>query len=216
MKDFHVSSLHNAINGVSLVYKKDKPTSITLRINQSNVSETMKIIQNIWQTISPNSPFEYHFYDDWFDAMYRDEDRLSKTIGLFSVIALIITCLGLLSQSFQTCINRTKEIGIRKVHGASVLDIATMLTKDFTMWVLIANVIAWPIAYYFMNKWLQDFAYRIDLTIWPFLLSGLLALLLALLTVSMASNNASKPDNKNGQIVKSIRYAKSCSHLFIK
>lgn len=201
VKDFHVSSLHNAINGVSLVYKKDKPTSITLRINQSNVSETMKIIQNIWQTISPNSPFEYHFYDDWFDAMYRDEDRLSKTIGLFSVIALIITCLGLLSQSFQTCINRTKEIGIRKVHGASVLDIATMLTKDFTMWVLIANVIAWPIAYYFMNKWLQDFAYRIDLTIWPFLLSGLLALLIALLTVSWQAIRAARANP-----VEALRY----------
>jgi putative ABC transport system permease protein len=190
VKDFHVSSLHHAINGVVLVYKNDQPTSMTLRMSQVNISATMIFIQNTWQVISSNSPFEYHFYDDWFDAMYRDEDRFSKTIGLFSIIALIITCLGLISQSFQTCINRTKEIGIRKVHGASILDIVTMLNKDYTKWVLIANLIAWPVAYYFMNKWLQDFAYRIDISLWVFVLAGGLALVIALTTVSVQAIKA--------------------------
>jgi len=201
VKDFNVSSLHHAIDGVSLVYKKDNPTSMTLRLNHSNISETMKYIQHTWQTISPHSPFEYHFYDDWFDAMYRDEDRLSKTIGLFSIIALIITCLGLLSQSFQTCINRTKEIGIRKVHGASVLNIITMLTKDYTKWVIIASLIAWPIAYYFMNKWLQNFAYRIDISWWVFLFAGGIALLIALMTVSYQAIRAARANPVN-----SLRY----------
>ena len=184
VKDFHVSSMHSPMGAVALVLNNERPSTLSLRVRPEHIATTMKIIRDIWYEVSPQTPFEYRFYDDCYDSLYRSEERFASTIQLFALIAFLITCLGLFGQTIHICMMRTKEIGVRKVTGATVPAIFLLLTKQFAKWVLIANVIAWPIAWFVMNKWLQNFTYRIDLTIWPFLLSGLAALFIALLTVS--------------------------------
>ena len=147
----------------------------------------MKALNKVWKSFIPDEPMDYSFYDDYFNSLYKNEERLGKSIGLFAIVAFILTCMGILGQIFQTCIDRTKEIGIRKVNGAKVSEVLAMLNRDFVKWVAIAFVIATPIAYYAMNKWLESFAYKTELSWWIFALAGLLALGIALLTVSWQS-----------------------------
>ena len=130
---------------------------------------------------------EFTFYDSQFQAMYSKEDKLAKSITFFSIIAIVLTCMGILGQIFLISLNRTKEIGIRKVNGAKISEIMTMLNKGFVKWAAIAFVIATPIAYYAMNKWLENFAYKTELSWWIFAIAGLLALGIASLTVSWQS-----------------------------
>lgn len=186
VKDFHVSSMHNPLESV-LITHNYKPTALTLKIKSENLRETMTFIKNTWSNISPEKPYSYQFYDDWFNAMYFSEERLSKSMNIFSIIAFIITCMGLLGQIFYITINKTKEIGIRKVNGAKVSEILAMLNKDFVRWVAIAIVVATPFAYYVMNKWLESFAYKTELKWWIFALSGLMTMGIALLAVSWQS-----------------------------
>jgi len=129
-------------------------------------------------------PFEYHFLDQTYDKLYQDEVRTQKILTWFSFISIFLTCLGLLSMVHFVTQNKTKEIGIRKVNGATVFEIIKMLNKDFVKWVAIAFIIATPIAYYAMNSWLENFAYKITLSWWIFAISGLMALLIAIITVS--------------------------------
>ena len=201
VKDFHLSSMHSPMEAVSLVLNTDRPSTLNLRIRPENIGATMEFIRKAWHEVSPQTPFEYQFYDDWYDSLYRGEERFASTIRLFAVIAFLITCLGLLGQTIHICMNRTKEIGIRKVVGATVPGIVLLLTKQFTRWVLIANLIAWPVAWYVMNKWLQNFAYRIDMSWWMFVLAGGLALVIALLTVSTQAIRAATANP-----VESLRY----------
>jgi putative ABC transport system permease protein len=201
VNDFHISSIHKPIAPISLVFSEGHYTTVNIRIRPENVSATMAFIRDTWEKISPNCPFKYKFYDDWFDAMYRNEERLSRTIQLFAIIAFFITCMGLLGQTYQMCTNRTKEIGIRKVLGATVSEIMVVLTKDFTKYVIIANIVAWPIAWLLIKSWLNNFAYRIELTIWFFLLSGVFTLIIALLTVSTRTIYAATTNP-----VESLRY----------
>ena len=147
----------------------------------------MKQLKTVWNEFVPDNPMIFTFYDAFFDAFYKKEEREGKAIATFSIITFIITCLGLMGQIFQTTNARTKEIGIRKVNGAKVSEILTMLNKDFVKWVVIAFVIATPIAYYFMNKWLENFAFKTELSWWIFAVAGVLALGIALLTVSWQS-----------------------------
>ena len=186
VKDFNVESLHKLISPVCLVFK-EQYSALNIRLNQGDLENQMNMIEEVWNRVIPNAPFSYTFYDDYFDSMYKKEDRQSKAIVLFSIVALLITCLGLMGQVFQLCVTRIKEIGIRKVNGAKVSEILTMLNKDFVKWVLIAFLIASPIAYYAINKWLENFAYKTSLSWWIFALAGLLALGIALLTVSWQS-----------------------------
>ena len=139
--------------------------------------------------------------DEAYDNLYKSEIRLNIFFLLFTLIAIIISSLGLFGLASFTAERRTKEIGIRKVLGASVPSIVIFISKGFTKWVLLANIIAWPVAYYFMNKWLQNFAYRIDLSVWIFILSGLAAFGIALLTVSYQSIKAATSNP-----VDSLRY----------
>ncbi|MBN1480736.1 ABC transporter permease [candidate division KSB1 bacterium] len=185
VQDFHISSMRHPIEGVGLVLNNEQqPSTLNLRIQRENISATMEFIRQTWDSVSPQTPFEYQFYDDWYDSLYRGEERFTAGIRLFALIAFLITCLGLLGQTIHICLNRTKEIGIRKVVGATVPSILLLLTKQFAGWVLVANVIAWPVAWYVVNMWLHSFAYRTELTLWPFILAGLAALLIAVLTVS--------------------------------
>lgn len=137
--------------------------------------------------MTANVPFEYYFYDSWFDSQYKKEEQLSYACTIFSLIAIIITCLGLWGQIIFISTSKTKEIGIRKVNGARVSEILSMLNKDFVKWVALAFVIATPIAWYAMNKWLENFAFKTELSWWIFALAGLMALGIALLTVSWQS-----------------------------
>jgi len=127
------------------------------------------------------------FYDDFFQSMYAKEEKLASSITFFSLIAIALTCMGILGQIFMICLNRVKEIGIRKINGAKVSEVLVLLNGNFVKWVAIAFVIATPIAWYVMNKWLEGFAYRTSLSWWIFVLSGALALGIALLTVSWQS-----------------------------
>jgi putative ABC transport system permease protein len=154
------------------------------------IGETMHFIEQTWREVLPQYPLQYEFYDSWLEAMYRNDEKIGTAIGLFGALAIVISCLGILGMAIVSTQRRTKEIGIRKVVGASVANILVMLTRNLALWVLTANVLAWPIAYYAMTVWLQNFAYRIEIQWWMFVAAGGLALLIALLTVGMQAIKA--------------------------
>jgi len=188
VSNFNVQSLHSEMTPVALLYKPDRGfNTLSLRLVPGNISQQINDLRKTWKSLLPEDPMEFAFYDTQFQAMYEREDKLAKSITFFSIIALVLTCMGILRQIFMISLNRTKEIGIRKVNGARISEVLIMLNRDFVKWVAIAFGFATPIAYYAMNKWLQNFAYKTELSWWIFALSGLLALSIALLTVSWQS-----------------------------
>jgi putative ABC transport system permease protein len=187
VKDFHNESFRTNISSLALWYVPGYSYNLNIRIGGNNVPGTIQFINGEWEKLAPDIPFEYQFLDKKYDALYKDEDKLSLVIGYFSIIAILIACLGLFGLVTFLTERRTKEIGIRKVNGAKVSEILAMLNRIFVKWVVIAFVVASPIAWYAMHKWLENFAYKSDLNWWIFALSGLLALGIALLTVSWQS-----------------------------
>ena len=188
VNDFHFRSLHDEIGPVCIIFTgKGRPTTINVRFASNGTTPGMDYIRETWKKILPGFPLKYQFYDEWFDSMYRSEERFAKTIGLFAVLAIVISCIGILGLAIFSSERRTKEIGIRKVNGATVTEVVTMLNKDFVKWVAIAFIVAVPASWYAMNKWLESFAYKTSLSWWIFALAGLLALGIALLTVSWQS-----------------------------
>jgi len=185
VKNFNFESLHQNIQ--PLIMKYGDGRQLSLRLSTNNLPEVMDCINKVWAKFYPDEPMQYNFYDTWFDSMYKKEEQLGYASIVFSFIAIVITCLGLLGKIIQTSLLRTKEIGVRKVNGASVSEVLVLLNRDFIKWVAIAFVIAAPIAYYAMHKWLENFAYKTSLSWWIFALAGLLALGIALLTVSWQS-----------------------------
>jgi len=163
---------------------------IFIRIAPENYAAAIKFLQNTWNRIAPQHPFDYHFLDEDFDKLYWDEQRLGKIFGYFTLLAVFIACLGLYGLATYVAEQKTKEIGIRKVLGSSVFGIVSLLSKEFAKWVLAANIIAWPVAYFIMHLWLQNFAYRTNIKIWAFFLSAFLTLIIALLTISYRSLKA--------------------------
>jgi len=190
VKDFHFRSLQEVIKPLSIRIEPNGCDLITLNVSSANLPATISAIENKWKTIIPNRPFSYYFLDEFFDKQYRSEDRFGRLFLNFAILAIFISCLGLLGLASYSTMQRTKEIGIRKVLGASVTNIVNLLSKDFLVLVAISFVIAMPVAYYFMNKWLTGFAYRINIEWWIFLLAGMLALLIALMTVSFQAIKA--------------------------
>jgi putative ABC transport system permease protein len=182
-KDFHSRSLHHAIEPMIFKNLADFHT-LTLRIKSENIPYTLKLIGEIWDKFEPEHPFEYFFLDDTIDALYKTEIRMGKAIQVFTYLAICIGCLGLFGLVSFLTEQQTKEIGIRKVLGASESSIVFLLSKQSTKWVLISNIFSWPTAYFIMNEWLKSFAYRINISIWVFVLSGMLAVGIALITVS--------------------------------
>ena len=162
----------------------------SMRINTNNLPRTIDHIKKSWATAFRGNPFEYFFLDEYFDRQYASERKFEKLFVSFAVLAIIIGCLGLFGLSAYTASQRVKEIGIRKVLGASVPDITKMLSKDFLKLVIIAIVIASPIAWWAMSKWLEDFAYRVNISWWIFVVAGALALMIAMLTVSLQAIKA--------------------------
>ena len=184
VEDFNFQSLHNLIQPLVLEFTPWNYEYLLVKINTGNIPNTINYIKSRWQGIAGSLPFEYHFLDETYDALYKAEMHTGRLILVFTIVSIFIVVLGLFGLSSFSIIKRTKEIGMRKVLGATVTSLVSLLSKDFVKLVLIANLLAWPIAYYAMNKWLQNFAYRIEMSWWIFLLAGVLALFIALLTVS--------------------------------
>ena len=168
---------------MGLFYTEERG-KIAVRFRSADISFLISAVENKWKSIAPNQPFSYSFMDEDFNNIYRAEQRIGRIAISFSVLAILIACLGLFGLVTYAAEQRTKEIGIRKVLGASVNNIVNMLSKDFLKLVFIAMLIAFPLGWYFMNKWLQDFAYRISIDWKIFLTAGLVAILIAILTVS--------------------------------
>ncbi|MEO9053127.1 MAG: ABC transporter permease [Ginsengibacter sp.] len=189
VKDFNYSSMRQKV-GPLVIQLGDNEGSIAARVDTKNVPSLINKVQNNWTTMAPGQPFNYSFMDADFNNTYKAEQRTGKLFITFAIFAIFIGCLGLFGLVTFAAQQRTKEIGVRKVLGASVGGIAAMLSKDFAKLVLIASVIAFPIAWWVMNKWLQSFAYRIHISWWIFFIAGLAAILIALLTVSFQAIKA--------------------------
>jgi len=183
IKDFHFSSLKENISALGLRLGRSRGL-MSFRFKTENAAALISFLENEWKEFAPDQPFAYSFLEQRFGAMYKTEQRVGDIFSIFSGLAIFTACLGLFGLASFTAEQRTKEIGVRKVLGATVGSVTTLLSKDFVKLVLIANLIAWPLAYFVMNRWLQDFAYRIEIGWWVFALAGGLALLIALLTVS--------------------------------
>ncbi len=186
VKDFHFATLHSKIQPLIITNQpwRNLFNKLAVKISAGNVSGTLNSIERTWQHVVPSVPFNYWFLDESFDRLYKSEQRFQRVFLYFSGLAILIALLGLFSLTSLSTEQRTKEIGIRKVLGASVLGITSLLSKDFLKLVIVANVLAWPVAYYFMNRWLESFAYRTDINLLMFVLAGAFALFVALCTVS--------------------------------
>ncbi len=188
IKDYHYESLHQEIRPLALLLAagnlQNEQNYISVRLSTENVFDTVSHIENTWKTFAPGDPFEYSFLDQDYDNLYTNEKQIRSLFSVFSFLAIFISCLGLFGLASFVADLKTKEIGVRKVLGATVPNIVLHLTKGFTKRIVLANIIAWPLAYFAMNGWLQQFAYRIRIGLWVFALSGILALGIAFFTVS--------------------------------
>jgi putative ABC transport system permease protein len=190
MKDFHTSSMHDMIPPIVLFNNPQYFGSILLRVGPGNLSSVLGKIQHVWHASIPTRPFNYSFLDEEYDSLYRTEQRLGTLMSLFCGTAILVTCLGLLGLMAFVVSQRTKEIGIRKVLGASVLNITTMLSTDLLRLVVIAMVVACPVTWYFMHHWLQDFAYRVGISWYLFAAACVLTVFIALATISFKAIKA--------------------------
>jgi putative ABC transport system permease protein len=189
VKDFNFSSLREQVKPLAFTFGSDDG-GMTLRIQGSDLTETVSAIEDKWKSVAQDLPFEYSFMDADFDQLYKGERQAGKLITYFASLSILISCLGLFGLATFMAEQRTKEIGIRKVMGASVPGITALLSKDFLKLVLIAVAIAIPVAWYFTDKWLQDFAYHINVEWWIFVVASVLALIIALMTVSVQAIKA--------------------------
>ena len=201
VRDFHMKSLHEKITPLIIKVHPSWDSFIFLRINTEHIKDVMAQVASIHQNLNPDYPFAFSFLDGDYEGLYRSEERTEKLFQFFSMVAIFISCLGLFGLSSFMAEQRTKEIGIRKVLGADVPNILVQLLRDFTKWVLYANLIAWPIGYFAMNQWLNNFAYRTDLDWWTFIFPGLGTLIIAAATVGYKSLKAA-----NINPIDSLRY----------
>ena len=203
--DFNTQSLHQEIRPFVLMpienIQQYMSNYICIKLNSDNIPRSLGFIESKIRAFVPDDPFIYHFLDEKIDSLYRTEQLTGKLARYITFLAIFISCLGLFGLASFSVERRTKEIGVRKVLGASVSKIILLLTKDFSKWVVLANIIAWPAAWFAMNKWLRNFAYRTDIGIWIFLFSASLALVIALLIVCFQSLKAALADP-----IDSLRY----------
>ncbi|MGD9345246.1 MAG: ABC transporter permease, partial [Candidatus Aminicenantes bacterium] len=201
VRDFHFSPMQYKLKPLILAYVPDDFRFFIIRIESRRITQAITHLERVWKKFAPEYPFEYRFFDDEYDAMYRNEQRVETIFESFAILAIVISCLGLFGLASFLAERRTKEIGIRKALGASVSEIILLLSKEFTKWVIVANVIAWPIAYYAMSRWLEGFAHRINIGMGPFATAALLAVTIALLTVIYQAVKAALTDP-----AKALRY----------
>ena len=201
IKDFHNNPLHQSIEPLAFEIFPKFFDRFLVKVQMDDLVATLNLIQEKWQKFVPHRPFECSFLDEDYDKLYRSEQKMGKIFGYFSLLAILIACQGLFGLAAFTAEQRTREIGVRKVLGASIINIVTLLSGEFVKLIFTACIIALPIAYFAMNRWLQDFAYRINITWWIFLVAGTVAMAIALITVSYQSIKAALANP-----VKSLRY----------
>ncbi len=202
VKDFNFESLRRNVEPVILMMgKPGQFFKVVIKIKSNNIAQTLGTIGKSWKNAAPDFPFDYHFIDKDFENLYISEARLSEIISIFSGLSVIIACMGLFGLVSHSARQRTKEIGIRKVLGASANSVVYLLIKEYTALILTANLIAFPLAYYFIQNWLKEFAYKTNINIWIFILSGFITLLVALATVSFQAIKAATSNP-----VKALRY----------
>jgi len=190
-KDFNFNSLHHKIETLCIFNQMDWGFGeISVKINGGQAQQSIDYIKQVWSKFVPNNPFDYKFLDDHFAEMYRADQQVSKIVGVLAVLAIIIACLGLFGLASYSAERRTKEVGIRKVLGANVFSLVGLLSGSFLRLVIISIVLAWAISWFALNKWLQDFAYRVDISWWVFVMAGVAAVLIALITVSFQAIKA--------------------------
>lgn len=190
MKDFHFESMHQEIAPIVLLLSKYDLNQVAIRIRPDHIPETIAFLEDLWREYRPRFPFTYYFIDERFDQLYRTEEKLQELFGGFAFLAILIACLGLFGLVSFTTEQRTKEIGIRKVLGASVPKVIVLLAATFTKWVILANLFALPLAWFVMITWLKNFAYRTNLGPAPFILSAIISLIIALITVGFQTIRA--------------------------
>ena len=193
VKDFHFKPLDREMGSIIIFNEKSwwtKIRYISMKVQTKAIAGVISDIGKVVKKLNPAFPFEYRFLDEDYGELYGSYERLGKIFNYFALLAILVSCLGLFGLASFMAEQKTKEIGVRKVLGASVSVIVCQFSKSFTRWVLVANIIAWPAAYFLMKKWLENFAYRTTISIWTFVLSGLLALLIAVITVSYQSIKA--------------------------
>jgi putative ABC transport system permease protein len=205
LKDFHFKPLQTKIEPLVMYLQSNRITilrnNMVIRINPGNMKTTLAALEESYSEIVPEIPFEYGFVDEAYDNMYRVIERMGVLFNYLSALAIFVSCLGLFGLASYVTEKRTKEIGIRKAYSASVTDIVLFLSRQFLKWVLIANVIAWPIAYIAMRRWLQTFAYRTDIGIEIFIVTSLAAFVIAIITISWQTIRAARRNP-----VDSLRY----------
>jgi putative ABC transport system permease protein len=190
VKDFHFRSFHEPINPLVIFLDKRMAQVIFVKITGDNLKSTIEQLQATWKQRVPHRPFEYHFLDEDFDKLYRAEERTAGVFTTFSSLAILLACLGLFALSAFELVKRTKEIGIRKVLGATVSNIVGLLAKDFLKLIIIAMLIAFPVAWFATNKWLEDFTYRVNIGLWMFAIAAVTVLLIAFVTISVQAIKA--------------------------
>ncbi len=201
VKNFHFMGLQNKIEPLILEFFPDQFRTINLSINAINIKSSLKFIENKWNELYPENPFVYYFIDEDFNRHYIEEVKAGRLVSLFTAFGIFVACLGLYGLTLYAAEQRTKEIGIKKALGASVYTIVMNMSTGFIWLVVLSNVIAWPLVYYFMNKWLSNFSYKIEMPYWIYILSGLITLIIAQLTISLHAVIAA---NKNP--VEALRY----------
>jgi putative ABC transport system permease protein len=201
VENFHFQSLHISIEPLILYIDESNFNYFMIRLDGSGINETIAYLKDKFTTLDPANPFNYFFLEDDFMKLYFAEERMQKVSGYFSLLAIIISCIGLFGLSAYTAERRTKEIGIRKVNGATTGDIIQMLSFDYIRWILIAFIFAAPVGYIIMNDWLKNFAYRVGNSGLIYLVAGLVAVMIGTLTVSFQAFKAAR---KNP--VESLRY----------
>jgi putative ABC transport system permease protein len=183
IKDFHFESLRQKLGPLCMRLGRSNGLA-SFKVSAANTKDLVSKIEGKWKALAPGMPFSYRFMSDSFDQMYRSEQRAGTIAIVFAILAILIACLGLFGLVTYMAEQRTKEIGIRKVLGASVSNVITMLSRDFLILVLVASILAFPIAWWAMHTWLKDFEYRISISVWVFVIAAVVALLIALITVS--------------------------------
>lgn len=191
VEDFHTKSLRDSIVPCALVILPEVGPYLSVRLAPGNIPNTINKIKNLWYSVFPDRPFDYFFFDEDYNALYKEEQKTAEVFGYAAILSIVISFLGLFALISLTIEQKTKEIAMRKVLGASVSNIVVLLSKDYSKMILAANLISWPVAYYFTKKWLEDFAYKIDIGLLSFLTASIGALLLALLIVGIKAIKAS-------------------------
>jgi putative ABC transport system permease protein len=190
-KDFNFNSLHYKIETMFMFNQVEWGfNTMSVRIQGRQAGQAISYIQSVWKSVFPEHPFEYQFLDDHFREVYRSDTQITRMVGILAVLSILISCLGLFGLASYSAERRVKEIGVRKVLGASLADIVSLLSTHFLKLVVIANLIAWPLAGFAVNHWLRDYAYRVTISWWVFLVAGIVALLIALATVSLLAVRA--------------------------